>query len=382
MLLDALRRVNRCSNLDEAIDIIVKETCEILHCDRATLFMVDPVHEKLVIKTAVGAEDIRIPWDAGIVGEVYQKGETLNIPNAYEDDRFHADTDKKTGYKTHSILCCPIKDTQDVEVAVLQAINKKQKAHDAKPTDEHPWISFTTEDIMLIEHLSSQLGVILRNCQLFERTLVAKQKVSAMLDICKSLQGDMGMNSLMFTITEQTPKLMDCDRCTVYMVDRAKHELWSMHGAVEIRVPIGKGLAGSVGDTGKVINIAEAYEDDRFDQSFDKKTGYRTKTILCTPILDDTGHTIGVIQLINKNSGEVFDDYDEEILGSFLEIAGRVLQHAQIFTRTQRRLTEFEKLGAHKQEKKKTEEHHIMGGAIIEEGDEEEEEEDDEDVAC
>ena len=164
-------------------------------------------------------QDIRIPWDAGIVGEVYQNGQLLNIPNAYEDERFHADTDKKTGYTTHSILCSPILDTEDVTVAVVQAINKRKKPMECKADDEHPWSEFTQEDNMLMGHLSSQLGVILRNCILFERTLVAKQKVSSMLDICKSLQGDMGMNSLMFTITEQTPKLMDCDRCTVYMVD-------------------------------------------------------------------------------------------------------------------------------------------------------------------
>ena len=54
------------------------------------------------------------------MGEVYQNGQLLNIPNAYEDERFHADTDKKTGYTTHSILCSPILDTDDVTVAVVQ----------------------------------------------------------------------------------------------------------------------------------------------------------------------------------------------------------------------------------------------------------------------
>jgi GAF domain-containing protein len=150
-----------------------------------------------------------------------------------------------------------------------------------------------------------------------------------------------------------------------------------MHGAVEIRVPIGKGLSGTVAADGKIINIAEAYHDDRFNQAYDKKSGYRTKTILCHPIRADTGAVIGVVQLINKAQGDVFDDYDEEILASFLEVAGRVLQHAQIFTRTTRRLTEFEKLSSHTSEKKSSELKNVMGGAIIEEGDEEEEEEDD-----
>ena len=79
-----------------------------------------------------------------------------------------------------------------------------------------------------------------------------------------------------------------------------------MHGAVEIRVPIGKGLSGTVAADGNIINIAEAYHDDRFNQAYDKKSGYRTKTILCHPIRADTGAVIGVVQLINKAQVKVY----------------------------------------------------------------------------
>ena len=102
-VLRVIKSVNRCHNLQEAIDKIVTETCAILDCDRATLFMVDTVREQLVIKVAVGAKDICVPWDKGIVGHVYQNGEHMNIPDAYKSDLFNSAVDKQTGYTTVSV---------------------------------------------------------------------------------------------------------------------------------------------------------------------------------------------------------------------------------------------------------------------------------------
>lgn len=78
-LLSSIRQANKAANLDDAIAIIVQATCRILECDRATLFIVDEIRDELVIRHAVGNEDIRIPTNAGIAGAVYQEGKPLNI---------------------------------------------------------------------------------------------------------------------------------------------------------------------------------------------------------------------------------------------------------------------------------------------------------------
>jgi len=97
--------------LDEAIERIVDETCECLDCDRATTFIYDNMREELWSKSAKGSnETIRVPVNRGIVGHVFTKGELLNIPNAYLDERFNKAVDMKTGYKTTTILTVPIRD--------------------------------------------------------------------------------------------------------------------------------------------------------------------------------------------------------------------------------------------------------------------------------
>ena len=373
-LLDGIKTVGNTDSLPEAVALITHETCALLKCDRATVFIVDNIREELVILNAGDAEtpDIRIPWSAGLAGTVYQTGEPLNIPDAYADDRFSSDTDKQTGYKTTSLMCCPVRDAKGVIVAVMQCINKKDAggAH----------IPFSASDMVLMDYLQSQVGVILRNAVARRQLNVESGRVSALLDIVRSLNAGMGTTSLVFTITNRTPALVNADRCTVYMVDHKREELWSMQGAVEIRIPMTTGLAGSVTVTGKPLNIKDAYQDERFNQDFDKKSGYRTKSILCMPVMSTTQKVIAVVQLINKLDGSAkgFTDLDERLLSGFLDIAGSILEQSQIFQKQKVQLSEMDKItggGATKESVGPA-----MGGMTIAEGDEEEEEEEEEDA--
>jgi adenylate cyclase len=373
-LLDGIKTVGNTDSLPEAVALITHETCALLKCDRATVFIVDNIREELVILNAGDAEtpDIRIPWSAGLAGTVYQTGEPLNIPDAYADDRFSSDTDKKTGYKTTSLMCCPVRDAKGVIVAVMQCINKKDAggAH----------IPFSASDMVLMDYLQSQVGVILRNAVARRQLNVESGRVNALLDIVRSLNAGMGTTSLVFTITNRTPALVNADRCTVYMVDHKREELWSMQGAVEIRIPMTTGLAGSVTVTGKPLNIKDAYQDERFNQDFDKKSGYRTKSILCMPVMSTTQKVIAVVQLINKLDGSAkgFTDLDERLLSGFLDIAGSILEQSQIFQKQKVQLSEMDKItggGATKESVGPA-----MGGMTIAEGDEEEEEEEEEDA--
>ncbi len=77
-------------------------------------------------------------------------------------------------------------------------------------------------------------------------------------------------------------------------------ELMVAEGASGIRVPVGKGIAGTVAAKGELENIKDAYDDDRFDSSFDKKSGYRTQSVLAAPVRDGQGNIVGVLQVINK----------------------------------------------------------------------------------
>ena len=139
------------------------------------------------------------------------------------------------------------------------------------------------------------------------------------------------LTALLRLIAEATTKLVDCDRATVFLVDHDKKEMWSKValGADEIRFPVGVGIAGAVAATGKTINIPDAYADARFNTNIDKRTGYKTDSLLTFPMTGHDGRVIGVFQAINKHGGPFSDD-DEETLASLASSAAVAVENAQL----------------------------------------------------
>lgn len=127
--------------------------------------------------------------------------------------------DKASGYRTVNILCMPIKAADGSIVGVLQAINKKDGSF--TPTDE---------DVMSL--LATQAGIALQNANLFRNSESARDKFRSLLDIIRAMQGEMGVNSLIFTITQRTIRVVDADRCTLYLVDNVHRGLFAMQGEV------------------------------------------------------------------------------------------------------------------------------------------------------
>lgn len=165
------------------------------------------------------------------------------------------------------------------------------------------------------------------------------QRLDVILDITRRLMSVTDLDALLRLMAEATAQLLAADRATIFVVDRERHELWSRValGSGEIRVPIGKGLAGAVGETGEMINIADAYDDPRFNRDVDKQSGYRTKSLLTYPMTGNEGRIIGVFQVVNKRGGGAFTQLDVDTLSSLASSAAVAVENAQLVAE-QRRL--------------------------------------------
>lgn len=126
--------------------------------------------------------------------------------------------------------------------------------------------------------------------------------------------------------------MLRADRCSLWLIDHASRELWTKvardaGGApVAIRIPLDKGIAGAVATSGEALNIRDAYADPRFDPTTDRQTGYRTRNILCVPLLDRRNQVFGVAQLLNKEGSDPFDAGDERQFRDFMESMGVILE--------------------------------------------------------
>jgi len=156
----------------------------------------------------------------------------------------------------------------------------------------------------------------------------------SLVKIGRSITAQTDIDVLLRVIAEETRIAMQADRCTVFLFDKKKNELWSKVAlgmdSQEIRFPVDKGLAGFVVRTGESLNITDAYNDERFNPDVDKTTGYKTKTILCMPIKNNNQEIIGAFQVLNKLHG-VFTKSDEDLLVAIGGSASIALENAQLF---------------------------------------------------
>jgi len=161
------------------------------------------------------------------------------------------------------------------------------------------------------------------------------RKLEILLRISKSLGHEIQLDPLLKLIVAEVTAAMQADRSTLFLVDRRKpDELVSRvaEGMVrqEIRVRFGIGIAGTTAQTRQTINIPDAYNDSRFNPAFDKSSGFRTKSILSTPILNQSNHLIGVVQVLNKKGGEAFTKEDEQFLDAICVHLGIALERAEM----------------------------------------------------
>ena len=156
----------------------------------------------------------------------------------------------------------------------------------------------------------------------------------SLVKISRSITALTDIDALLQVIAEETKNAMQADRCTVFLWDKDSNELWSKVALgvenKEIRFPADKGLAGYVVQTGETLNITDAYSDSRFNPEVDKNTGYRTKTILCMPIMNNNHEIIGAFQVLNKIDG-IFTKNDEDLLIAIGGSASIALENAQLF---------------------------------------------------
>ncbi len=166
-----------------------------------------------------------------------------------------------------------------------------------------------------------------------EETDSSFARLQKLIEASKNINSTLDLDKLLGRILDAATKSIDADRGTVYLVDEIKKELWSKvlqgENMVEIRLPVGKGLAGYVAETGEIINIPDAYNDSRFNPEVDKKTGYRTNNMLCMPMRNKDGKTIGVFQLLNKKGG-VFGKEDEQFIDALSSHASVAIENARL----------------------------------------------------
>jgi serine phosphatase RsbU (regulator of sigma subunit) len=150
-------------------------------------------------------------------------------------------------------------------------------------------------------------------------------QLSLLFEATRLLNSTLDLAELLELILKIARTEVNADRGSVFLVDSKNKQVWSFVAQgldhQEIRVPFGHGVAGRVAVTGEIINVEDAYTLDYFERSFDQKTGYHTRSLLCVPIRHAAGYIVGVIQLLNQTVAGKFSKEDEDFL---LKLSGHM----------------------------------------------------------
>ncbi len=323
MLLSVSQQIASKKNLSEILWTLVEMTTKELGADRGSLFLNDFLTGELYSRVAQGdlTREIRILNSSGIAGSIFHSGVGEIIHSAYEDERFNSKIDEQTGFTTKNIVCAPIRTVRDDIIGVIQILNKKRGR-------------FTKEDLEIVEAITSQAAVTLQNAQGMEEMEKSREKEMQFLDVVSDVTAEIELGSLLQRVMVESTRMLKADRATLFLNDPKTNELFSRvamgDGIGEIRLPNNVGIAGAVYQSQETINIPHAYADLRFNPSFDKQTGYFTRSILCVPIMNKDGECIGCTQALNKTGGG-FTEEDESRLKAFTQQVAIALENAKLF---------------------------------------------------
>lgn len=254
------------------------------------------------------------------------------------------------------------------EYPVLQTISYKLlteiyiKMHNAKMANEYLEKSFQLAKAHNFKNILEELNTISNSYMELNSQVISdvnSQKslkhsddkdtslLLALSNIARTVSAQSSIDKLLITIAEQTRMVLNADRCTVFLYDKEKNELWSKVAlgleSEEIRFSADKGFAGYAVKTGETIRIKDVYQDSRFNKEIDKHTGYKTNNLLCMPIRNIKFEIIGAFQVLNKQDGN-FTLEDESILLAIGTNAGIAIENNLLFNIQQKMLEDQKEL--------------------------------------
>ncbi|KAK2526069.1 Pde11a [Columba guinea] len=270
--------------------------CLMVDADRGSLFLVEGAaagKKSLVSKffdvhagtpllpcgSTENSNEVQVPWGKGIIGYVAEHGETVNIPDAYQDRRFNDEIDKLTGYKTKSLLCMPIRNSDGEIIGVAQAINKTPGG-----------APFSDDDEKVMQMYLPFCGIAISNAQLFAASRKEYDRSRALLEVVNDLfEEQTDLEKIVKKIMHRAQTLLKCERCSVLLLEDIESPVVKFTKSFELLSPkcsadtdnsfkdsvekspsysdwlINNSIAELVASTGLPVNISDAYQDPRFD---------------------------------------------------------------------------------------------------------------------
>jgi Nif-specific regulatory protein len=141
---------------------------------------------------------------------------------------------------------------------------------------------------------------------------------SLLLSLFKDITHFGDKEGFLETMLEEVVRILNAQRASIFLINPETNELEAACALGvdknDLKFDYRLGIAGSVFTTGVSLNIDTKNDPSRFNENFDQKLGFVTKSIICNPIQNREDKTIGVIEVLNKRNQDRFTIEDEKTM--------------------------------------------------------------------
>lgn len=169
------------------------------------------------------------------------------------------------------------------------------------------------------------------------------RELRTILEFSALINSSLKIESVLDNAMKCAEEFINAEASSIYELDDENKELFVRLARGEkkdpiknIRLKLGEGIAGWVVQSGRPIVVHDVGKEKKFSDKYDKLTGFKTRSLICVPLIL-RGTTIGAIQVLNKKNEEPFSNADLEILTSMSQQIVVAMENAKLYQRLEKK---------------------------------------------
>lgn len=336
--LEALQKISADIQAETESDLlltsVVERATKLLQAEGGLAFLLDADDETLKVVVSYNlVKDFTgytFAKGEGLAGQVVLKGKTLVVDH-YQ--AFSGRSSKFEDAKFGAVLGAPLRWGGKVR-GVLHLIHRPRGPR------------FNERDIGLIELFAAQVSIALEKSRFLQEAQHRANQLATLSEVSVAISSTLDLDTALQRVMDCAVQILNAEAGSLLLMDPRGKELTfevvlgptgaNLKG---LKTEVGKGIVGTVAKTGQPLIINDAAADPRWNVAFDEATNFRTKDILCVPMLSHE-RVVGVVEVINKQDRTVFTQEECNLLMSFGAQAAIAIENAQVFSRVDKALAE------------------------------------------
>ena len=324
-ILEIGKTVTALFDVDAILRKVVSEAVTLSNAEVGFLLLVDQESDELFLRAEKNfgeaeARNFKIKQADSIAGQVVQTG----LPMLLNPGSDKTGIKVKTGLFVKALINVPL--TSGDEVIGVLAVNNREKN-----------VPFEQDHLRVIQALADWAAIAITNARLYQQAERGRQSTELINEISNSILSSLHVEEIPHKLIQHSTEILGAECGSLALVDKESQELvfqlaYDGDGKEiiemrHLRLPLGQGIIGAAAADGQPRIVVDAQRDNLWYSEVDRLTHFTTEEVLAVPLKSE-GETIGVVELLNKRSGNFTQD-DQDSMMAVASAAAIAIQNAR-----------------------------------------------------